>query len=535
MSYTEEAVGCVEDFADGAMWQVTVGGTDVLVARVGEGFHAVYAYCSHYGAPLAEGALSEGRVVCPWHHACFELKSGRQLEPPGQDGLRRFDVRVDDGQVLVRVPSDFEAHPAAPMAKRSAPTGPGADEETFVILGGGAAGAYAAEALREEGFDGRIVMVTADHFLPYDRVNVSKDYLAGSIEEAEDLVLRSSAFYEAHDIEVKEGRRVTGVDAEARRLTFEGGETMVYDALILCTGGTPRTLDVDGAALDGIYTLRNIADSDVIQDAAQNVERVVIVGSSFIGMEGASSLRQLREDLPITVVSPSAVPFAAVLGEEVGRMLQVLHEENGIAFRLEEHVARFEGEGAVAEVVLESGERLPADLVVVGIGVEPATGFLKGVDLAEDGGVIVDDRLRAAEGLWAAGDIARFPDWRTGQPTRIEHWRLACQHGRLAGYNAAGRAEAFRSVPFFWSAQHGSSLRYVGHADSFDEVVIDGDLYAEEFIAYYVAEGEVRAAFGMGRDQKMAALEELMRREILPTPGELCRGEVDLLKRLNER
>lgn len=213
-------------------------------------------------------------------------------------------------------------------------------------------------------------------------------------------------------------------------------------------------------------------------------------------------------------------------------MLQSLHEENGVAFRLEEKAARFAGNGAVEEVVLEGGDRLPADLVLVGIGIKPATGFLKGVALAEDGGVVVDETLRAADGLWAAGDIARFPDGRTGRPLRVEHWRVACQHGRLAGYNAAGRGEAFRAVPYFWSAQHGSSLRYVGHAEGFDEVIIDGDLYAEEFVAYYVADGAVRAVFGMGRDKEMAAAEELMRREILPTPGELRGGGIDLVERL---
>lgn len=527
--HVEEAVGRAKDFADGALRQVSIGGADVLVVRTGGVFHAVHAYCSHYGAPLAEGVLSEGRVVCPWHHACFDLATGRQLEPPGWDGLYRFDTHVDDGQVYVRVPAHFDAHPPATPAPPSADED---DEETFVVLGGGAAGAHAAEALRESGFAGRLVLVSAGSFRPYDRVTLSKEFLGGQVEAREDVALRSDGFYAARGIEVEQGRRVVEVDAQARCLTFEDGQAMAYDTLILCTGGTPRKLDVEGAGLGGIYTLRSLGDAEAIRAAARSARRAVVVGASFIGMEGASALRHLRPDLPITVVAPGAVPFAPLLGEEVGRMLQALHKKNGIAFRLGEKVARFEGEGAVEKVVLQSGDRLRADLVLVGIGVEPATGFLKGVELADDGGVVVDEHLRAADGLYAAGDIAHVPDARTGRRVRIEHWRVACQHGRQAAKNAAGAQEPFRAVPFFWSAQHGSSLRYVGHAPSFDEVMIEGNLYEEKFIAYYVENGTVQAAFGMGRDPEMAALAELMRRDLLPPLEKLRDGSAGLVERL---
>jgi NADPH-dependent 2,4-dienoyl-CoA reductase/sulfur reductase-like enzyme/nitrite reductase/ring-hydroxylating ferredoxin subunit len=546
------------DLEPGQMKQVTVegaaGDVDLLLARTASGaYRATHAYCSHYGAPLAGGALSGERVVCPWHHACFHLEDGRQVEPPGQDGLPAFDVRAEEGDVIVTLPDDIPDEVPAGMTGRRGPSG--GEERVAVVLGGGAAGAYAAEGLREEGFDGRVVMITADLFRPYDRINLSKAYLAGSIAQAGDLVLRAPDFYEERDIELRKGRSVEHVEAQEGRLTFANGETMDFDRLVLAPGGTPRELDVDGRGLEGVHTLRATGDSDAIHKAAKDARHAVVVGASFIGMECASSLRQISEeagtDLSVTVVAPDAVPFAPVLGEAVGGMLRELHEEHGVAFRLEEHVTALHGAGSqpghaerVQQVELENGDTLPADLVVVGIGVDPATGFVEGVEKADDGGIVVDEQLRARfpgsatqrdpatpDSVFAAGDVAQFPYWlASGAPTRIEHWRLACQHGRLAGRNAAGAGERYRSVPYFWTAQHGMNLRYVGHAAAFDEVISEGDLGEREFAAYYVQDGRVVAASGSGRDRALAAFEELLRRQEVPAPGEIA--DVDLVELL---
>jgi NADPH-dependent 2,4-dienoyl-CoA reductase/sulfur reductase-like enzyme/nitrite reductase/ring-hydroxylating ferredoxin subunit len=555
---TDVPVAQESDLEPGRMKQVTVeassGDVDLLLARTAGGdYRAAHAYCSHYGAPLADGALSGERVVCPWHHACFDLADGRQVEPPGQDGLPAFEVRTEGGDVIVTLPDEIPDEVPADMTTRRAPSG--GDERVAVVLGGGAAGAYAAEGLREEGFDGRVVIMTAAPFRPYDRTNLSKFYLAGDIAQAGDIVLRAPAFYEERDIELREGCPVEQVEAQDQRLTFADGETMSYDRLVLAPGGTPRALDVDGMNLRGVHTLRAIDDSDAIQASAKDARHAVVVGGSFIGMECASSLRQISEkvgtDLSITIVAPEAVPFAPVLGKKVGEMLQELHEENGITFRLKEHVAALHGAGSrpggeerVQQIELESGDSLPADLVVVGIGVEPATGFIEGVEKADDGGVVVDEQLRAqftgsadAGGtVYAAGDVAQFPYWLAADtPTRIEHWRLACQHGRLAGRNAAGAGEAYRSVPYFWTAQHGMNLRYVGHADDFDEVVIEGDLGERAFAAYYVQDGRVVAAAGSGRDKELAAFEELLRRQEVPAPGEIVDTDlVELLRAAGE-
>ena len=526
MSYTEHTVARADELSDGEMKQVTAGETDVLLARIGGVYHAVYAYCSHYGAPLADGALSGDRVVCPWHHACFHLPTGDQLEPPGIDSLPRFETRIEGDEVIVRVPDRVEETRVAEMAARDE-----ADGRTFVVLGAGAAGAYAAEAIREAGFTGRLVMIAAETERPYDRVNCSKDYLQGEIGDDE-MPLRSRDFYQAHGVEIMSGQRAETVDAEAKTITLEDGTSLAYDALVLCTGGRPRCLDVPGADLGGIFILRSLADSQALREAAGQAKQAVVIGASFIGLEAAWSLRELG--LAVTVVAPEKVPLAKVVGERVGKFIRSIHEDHDVRFKLEEEVAAFNGNGVVAEVALKSGETLEADLVVVGIGVEPATDFLRGVERMEGGGISVDEHLRAADGLYAAGDIAAFPDWRTGGRVRIEHWRTACQHGRLAGYNMGGRRVAYRSIPFFWSAQHGNSLRYVGHAEDWDEEVYDGEVEEGKFIAYYVKSGQVLAAFGMGRDQEMAAIEELIRRNEMPTPDVLRGGDGDLLERLRE-
>jgi NADPH-dependent 2,4-dienoyl-CoA reductase/sulfur reductase-like enzyme len=400
-----------------------------------------------------------------------------------------------------------------------------------VVLGGGAAGAYAVEALREAGFTGRVVLITQEHNLPYDRPNCSKDYLQGEVEEAW-MPLRSEAFYAERAIEVMQGRRVVRADAEAKTLRFEDGEALSYDTLILCTGCTPRRLDVPGTDLDGVMILRSYADSNVLREAAQHSTRAVMVGASFIGMEVAYSLRKLGLD--VTVVESEPVPFARTLGQQVGKRLQAEHETHGVRFYLDSTVRALEGEQAVERVVLKDGTVLDAELVVIGIGVEPATDFLHGLERATDGSVVVDASLYAGAEVYAAGDIAQFPDWRSGEPVRIEHWRLACQHGRLAGYNAAGRSLTYRSVPYFWTVQFDINLHYVGHATKWDDIIYDGDPQGEQFMAYYIRADTVRAVVGINRSRDLAAIHELMRRELLPVPEVLRQGSFDPVALLRE-
>lgn len=525
MAQKEEIVARRSSMKDGEMRQVAVGETDVLLVRRNDRFYALHAFCSHYGAPLAGGALSGDRIVCPWHHSCYHAPSGYQMEPPGLDSLETYEVRVEGDDVIVRVPDETGGTRIVEMTGRR----PG-DERTFVVLGGGAAGEYAAEALREKGFGGRVILITREAETPYDRPNCSKEYLQGEAPE-EWMFLRNSDFYRERDIERLHGRTVSELDAAAKTLTFEDGERMRFDGIILCTGGVPRILDVPGRDLSGVFLLRSYQDAKTLMRAGEAASRVVVVGASFIGMEVAFSLSKLGVD-DVTVVAPENVPFARPFGERVGKMVQSIHEENGVAFRLGRNVNAFRGNGTVSEVALDDGSTIGADLVVVGIGVRPATDFIKGLDLAEDGAVIVDEQLRALDGIYAAGDIAQFPDWRTNRRIRVEHWRLACQHGRLAGYNLAGVEQPYRNVPYFWTAHFGTSIRYVGHASSWDDIIYDGMPEDREFIAFYVEDDQVLAACGTGRDAEMAAIEELLRRDLMPSIDELRSGSVDYASRL---
>lgn len=525
MTYTEEVVAQRDDLKNGEMRQVIVGETDVLLVRHDDQFYALHAYCNHYGAPLADGALSDGRIVCPWHHACYDSRTGDQLEPPGLDALETYYVELEGEDVVVRVPDEPAGRRLPEMNGRDE-----GDSRLFVILGGGAAGEYAAEALRANGFGGRVVMITRESETPYDRPNCSKEYLMGEAPD-EWMFLRDEDFYDAYDIEVMRDTTVDDVDVEAKILRFADGEELSFDGIVICTGAIPRSLSVPGSDLEGVYTLRSLADSTAIMDAGRSSTHAVVVGASFIGMEVAYSLVELGAE-EVTVVAPEKVPFAHVFGDRVGNMVKEIHEEHGVRFRLGRTVSEFQGEMGVERVLLDDGSTLEADLVVIGIGVRPATDFIRGVTKLDDGGIFVDDTLKAADAAYAAGDVAHFPDWRTGSSIRIEHWRLACQHGRLAGANLAtsdrpNTATPYRGVPFFWTVHFGTSIRYVGHAESWDEIIYHGSPEDHEFIAFYVQGDRVLAAAGVNRDTEMAAVEEMLRRECMPTIIDLKRGELN--------
>jgi len=306
---------------------------------------------------------------------------------------------------------------------------------------------------------------------------------------------------------------------------------MDYDALLVATGGAPVRLNIPGSDLKNICVLRSFADADSMIETAKRSRRAVVVGASFIAMEAAYSLRE--RGLEVTVVAPAQEPFEATLGAEVGAVFRRLHESHGVSFKLGSIVYRFEGSHNVEAVTLDSGERVETDMVVLGAGVRPITHFLEGVELDEAGGVVVDSRLRAAEGLYAAGDIASFADPRTGERVRIEHWRTAQQQGRAAARNMLGRDAAFDGVPFFWTRQFDAGLLYVGRAASWDEVIYRGEVSSQDFLAFYVKGGRVLGVAGMNRDRAMAAVEELMRLGRMPTPGQLKGDGVSLPEMLH--
>ncbi|MBI2215275.1 MAG: FAD-dependent oxidoreductase [Acidobacteria bacterium] len=500
MSDAEESLGPdlargvpLADIPDGGSLVGHVGEENVLVVRRGGEFFAVSNRCSHYGGPLNEGLVVGETVRCPWHHACFSLRTGEPLGAPAFQAIASWLTVVEDDSVFVRVARE----PASRPRRHDGP-------ESVVIVGGGAAGHMAAETLRREGYGGRVVVVSADASAPYDRPNLSKDYLAGNAPE-EWIPLRDESFYRDNEIELRLASRATTIDAARKQLVLEGGAALPYGSLLLATGAEPVRLDIPGA--ERVAYLRTLADSRAIVARAATASRAVVIGSSFIGLEVAASLR--ARGLDVTVVSPDDVPLARTFGPEVGGFIRALHEEHGVRFELREKVV----EVRPASVVLSSGAELPADLVVAGIGVSPSLALAESCGARIDRGVAVDRYLETSvPGIFAAGDIARWPDPHSGENIRVEHWVVAQRQARVAARNMLGLREPFAAVPFFWSAHYDVVLAYVGHASSWDRADLTGDLASRDARVDYSRGGKLLAVATLFRDRESLEIEAEMER-----------------------
>jgi len=332
--------------------------------------------------------------------------------------------------------------------------------------------------------------------------------------------LRDEAFYKKHGIVLMKGHRANWVDTEQKEIQFEEGDPVSYDKLLVCTGGTPNRLPIAGAEFDNVYTLRSLSDSRLLQQKGKAADKAVVIGASFIAMEAAMSLQQLGCE--VHVVAPEKVPFAQVFGADVGQQLKKWHEEAGIYFHLGQKVSQIEGQSSADDVLLEDGTRLESDLVIMGVGVHPATSFLHKSLLQDDGSLKTDQYLQAGEDLYASGDIATYP--RHGSYERIEHWKVACQQGRVAGMNMAGAGQPYKAVPFFWSVQQDKILGYVGHAEGFDETIVEGDLDGDSFLVHYAKDGKVQATLSLFRDAELCAIQELMLEDRMPSPERVKEG-----------
>jgi 3-phenylpropionate/trans-cinnamate dioxygenase ferredoxin reductase subunit len=475
----------LSDLADGAMVKGHVGKHAVLLVRQGGQLFAVEAHCTHYGGPLDEGLLVGDTVRCPWHHACFSLRTGAPLRPPALNDLKRWAVETRDGRVFVLQELPEVRPPVLPA--KGLP-------ESVVIVGGGAAGNAAAETLRREGYQGPVTLFSSDHSPPYDRPNLSKDYLAGTAP-ADWIPLRSEDFFAEHDIDVWLAHRVVGLNPAHKTLTFADGGSTTYGTLLLATGAEPIRLAIPGADLPHVHLLRTLADSDTLIAHAGSAHRCVVVGASFIGLEAAAALR--TRGLEVVVVAPEARPMERVLGPELGDMVRAIHEAHGVTFHLGATVVTI----SPGHVRLSTGEDLKADLVVVGIGVRAEVSLAEEAGLATDRGVTVDAFLQtSAPDVYAAGDIARWPDPITGDKIRVEHWVVAERQGVVAAHNILGRKEAFAEAPFFWSQHYDTVINYVGHAEQWDRLEVDGDPAARDCAVTYWRGGRRLAVATVGRD-----------------------------------
>jgi NADPH-dependent 2,4-dienoyl-CoA reductase/sulfur reductase-like enzyme/nitrite reductase/ring-hydroxylating ferredoxin subunit len=462
-----------------------VGEETVLLARRGNDVFAMGATCSHYGGPLADGLLVDDTVRCPWHHARFSLRSGEAIGAPAFNPLPCWRVEQRDGKVIVRGKIEPAAGPARSTGEKS---------ERVMIVGGGAAGFAAAEMLRREGFAGSVTLLSSDENAPYDRPNCSKDYLAGNAPE-DWMPLKPPEFYTEHAITLELGAEVTAIDAKARQVTLAGGRNIAFDKLLLATGAEPVRLDIPGAGEPHVHVLRSLTDARAIIAAAKTARSAVVIGASFIGLEVAASLR--ARELEVHVVAPEQRPMERVLGREFGDFIRGLHEEHGVVFHLEETATAIKGR----TVTLKGGTTLSADLVVVGVGVRPRTKLAEQAGLAVDRGVVVNEYLEtSAPGIYAAGDIARWPDPHTGEKLRIEHWVVAERQGQVVARNMIGQRTRFADVPFFWSQHYDLPINYVGHAEKWDKLEIEGDIAARDCLVRYRRDGKVLAVASIYRD-----------------------------------
>ncbi|XP_037604283.1 apoptosis-inducing factor 3 [Sebastes umbrosus] len=497
-------VVCLEsDLQDGQMMEVEVGHHSVLLARSEGKYSAIGNQCTHYGAPLSKGVISGHTVRCPWHGACFNVHTGDLEEFPGMDCLPCHKVKVQNNKVYVSV--NKKTLSEEKRVKRMGAAVPGVTH-TILLLGGGAASLICAETLRQENFGGRIIMVTRDELLPYDKTRLSKVMNV----ESDTILLRRMEFFHEHDIEVWLRKEVVSVETDKKTVTFDDGSVQSYDHLLISTGCRAKGLDMPGMKLDNVRMLETPEDARQIHSACLGCN-VVLVGTSFVGMEVASYL--IGKAFSITVIGSSELPYQNTLGREIGKITMKMLSEKNVKFYMNDNVTEVKGvDGKVKEVVLKSGKVIPADVLIVGIGIKPNSEFLRGSKILMDSKnfVTVDKYMcTSVPGVYCGGDLTTFPlAMAKYQLVNIGHWQMAQAHGRIAALNMLGKATELSSVPFYWTVLLGKTIRYAGYGEGYTDIVVKGKFEDKKFLAFYIKNDEVIAAASLNYDPAVSAVAE---------------------------
>jgi NADPH-dependent 2,4-dienoyl-CoA reductase/sulfur reductase-like enzyme/nitrite reductase/ring-hydroxylating ferredoxin subunit len=474
-----------------------IGGKTVLILRSGEEIRALGAVCPHHGAPLEHGLITDHLLTCPWHTAAFDVETGRLQNPPALEDLDTYEVKIARGRVLVR--RKKEERKDVQLRRESG---------TFIILGSGAAGTAAAFTLRREGFDGRVIVVTSETAPPYDRTRLSKEYLSEEFER-QNIYLMPETSYRDLKIDLLQGRQVVEVDHENKRIIFMDGDYLQYDKLLVATGGIPRTPLIPGTDLKNFFLLRNLDDANSIHDAMGRVGTALIIGAGFLGLETAAALR--TRGLEVHVVAPEKAPLSHVYGARISARVRHLHEERGVRFHLGLHVLQLKGDDSVHMVELSDENTLAVDMVIAAIGILPAVHFLESSGLVENNAVSVDSRLKTKfEDIYAAGDIALVPDFPTGGKRRVEHWTEAMRQGCHAARCMLGSEDEYRGIPFFWSKQYDTVIRYAGYTPKVRRIVYRGEPEEGDFLAGYFRGKKLLAVAGIGRTEEFLQLNNLL-------------------------
>lgn len=470
-------------------------GDAVVIVRQGGNIFAIGATCTHYHGPLAEGLVVGETIRCPWHHARFSLRTGEAEAAPALNPVTCFHVQHENGRVRVDRKQDVTFQVACPR-----------NPDSVVIIGAGAAGASCADMLRTKGYSRPITLVGDEEPGPVDRPNLSKEFLAGKAPD-EWIPLRTGDYYKSIDVELVATDPAIRVDSKIREVTLRSGRILPYGTLLLATGAEPKSISIEGAQLPHVHRLRTLADSRAIIAGAQKAKRCVVIGSSFIGLEVAASLRE--RGLEVAVVGKDAIPLEKVLGQEFGNFIKDLHEQHGVRFFLGSTPRIIRQD----RVVLSNGQTIDAEMVVLGVGVAPRTSLAQEAGLAVDNGIVVNENLRAsAPEIYAAGDVARYPDPISGKSARIEHWVLAERQGQAVARNMLGIGHSFRDAPFFWSQHYDAQISYVGHASAWNGFEIRGDLPGRNACAIYRQNNRVVAVATIGRDRMSLAAEAAFER-----------------------